>query len=186
MDRHAAPGSLEVVRVFLNTLEIPNETRRTTDLLGPLMEDREEWEKLFAVPPPETPADREALFALRDDLRAMLEPEPLDPECLNAWLAKIPICTQIERGDDGSVEVSHVAPENTGLAGLVLAAVVEAIAAGRWSRLKACQDCIWVFYDQTRNASRVWCSMYAQGDLGRACGTIAKVRRYRRRHASAT
>ena len=37
-------------------------------------------------------------------------------------------------------------------------------------------------WDRTRNASKVWCGMYAGAD-GRACGSIAKVRRYRARRA---
>jgi hypothetical protein len=50
-------------------------------------------------------------------------------------------------------------PEQRRLAGLVLAAVIDAMAAGRWERLRACDDCQWVFYDQTRNSSRRWCGM---------------------------
>ena len=71
-----------------------------------------------------------------------------------------------------------------GPAGDLLAAVVRAIGSGTWQRLKACPDCRWVFYDSTRNASKRWCLMYAGGE-GRACGTIAKVRRYRARQATA-
>jgi predicted RNA-binding Zn ribbon-like protein len=40
-----------------------------------------------------------------------------------------------------------------------------------------------VFYDHTRNASKRWCLMNAGGPNGRACGTIAKVRRYRQAHS---
>ena len=67
----------------------------------------------------------------------------------------------------------------------MLAAVVAAVGAGTWKRMKACPDCRWVFYDSTRNGSKRWCLMYAGGPDGRACGTIAKVRRYRARQASA-
>ena len=43
-------------------------------------------------------------------------------------------------------------------------------------RLKACPDCRWVFYDNSRNGSKRWCGMYAGEEGGRACGTIAKVK----------
>jgi predicted RNA-binding Zn ribbon-like protein len=66
-----------------------------------------------------------------------------------------------------------------------LAVVLEAISAGTWKRVKACPDCRWVFYDSTRNGSKRWCLMYAGGPGGRACGTIAKVRRYRDRQGGA-
>ena len=42
-----------------------------------------------------------------------------------------------------------------------------------------------MFWDRTRNASKIWCGMYA-GQDGRACGSIAKVRRYRARRAATT
>jgi predicted RNA-binding Zn ribbon-like protein len=42
-----------------------------------------------------------------------------------------------------------------------------------------------VFYDNTRNGGKRWCLMNAGGPDGRACGTIAKVRRYRDRQAAA-
>ena len=74
---------------------------------------------------------------------------------------------------------------DVGPAGDFLAAVLAAVGAGTWKRLKACPDCHWVFYDNTRNGSKRWCLMYAGGPDGRACGTIAKVRRYRTRQAAA-
>jgi hypothetical protein len=69
------------------------------------------------------------------------------------------------------------AAAGTTLAGAVLQAVVAALSDGSWSRLRQCPDCRLVFWDRTRNASKVWCGMYAGSD-GRACGSIAKVRRY--------
>ena len=38
------------------------------------------------------------------------------------------------------------------------------------------------FDHHTRNGGKRWCLMYAGGPQGRACGTIAKVRRYRERN----
>jgi predicted RNA-binding Zn ribbon-like protein len=45
-------------------------------------------------------------------------------------------------------------------------------------RVKACPGCGWFFLDDTKNGSRRWCSM-------RACGSLAKARRYYRRKRSA-
>jgi predicted RNA-binding Zn ribbon-like protein len=74
---------------------------------------------------------------------------------------------------------SHeTSPEGADLAtGRILAAVVALQGTDAWSRLKACRgdDCRWAFYDETRNRSRVWCSMAT-------CGNRAKARAYRARH----
>ena len=43
---------------------------------------------------------------------------------------------------------------------------------GPLDRLKACEDCPWLFLDTSRNHSRRWCSMAD-------CGTRVKMRRYR-------
>jgi len=47
-------------------------------------------------------------------------------------------------------------------------------AAGRLKRCAAVGECGWLFYDDTKNNKRRWCSMDT-------CGAIAKMRRYRRR-----
>jgi predicted RNA-binding Zn ribbon-like protein len=60
--------------------------------------------------------------------------------------------------------------------GGLLVAVADAQAQGAWRRLKACRQpgCHWVFYDTSRNAAGVWCSMSV-------CGSRSKMRSYRRR-----
>ena len=57
-------------------------------------------------------------------------------------------------------------------------AVIEADRLSTWPRIKACQNCSWVFYDSSKNASGRWCSMSA-------CGGRAKVRNHRRRQRPA-
>ena len=174
-NRHAAPGSLELVRRFLNTWVIANQTHQPEDRLPALAGDARAWSATFDAPRPRTVAERAELLQLRADLRRMLAPAPVSADCVNGWLDTIGIRPSVRAG-----AVMHE-PEQRRLAGLVLAAVIDALAAGRWERLKACHDCQWVFYDQTRNSSRRWCGMNAEGPEGRACGSIAKVRRYRQR-----
>jgi predicted RNA-binding Zn ribbon-like protein len=87
------------------------------------------------------------------------------------------------RGDLG-VHFAHgdaisLAPSEQGVAGAlagVLVPVVQAIGAGSWPRVKACRapDCLWAFYDRSRNRSGVWCDMAV-------CGNRTKVRAYRER-----
>jgi predicted RNA-binding Zn ribbon-like protein len=58
----------------------------------------------------------------------------------------------------------------------VLRAAVELLASGR-ERVKICQadDCIWLFFDTSKNGSRRWCDM-------KQCGNRMKARRWHDRH----
>lgn len=56
----------------------------------------------------------------------------------------------------------------------IVAAVLDAIVDGTWTRLKACRNCRWAFYDYSPNRSATWCSM-------KLCGNRTKTRSYRRR-----
>ena len=61
----------------------------------------------------------------------------------------------------------------------VAESAVELLASpGSAERLKECGgvDCGWLFEDSSRNGSRQWCDM-------KMCGTLAKVRRFRKRQA---
>ena len=71
-------------------------------------------------------------------------------------------------------------PEGDGAAaalGRLIATVAELAQSDKWPRLKACRDetCRYVFYDQSRNRSRAWCSM-------EVCGNREKARSFRERH----
>jgi predicted RNA-binding Zn ribbon-like protein len=151
MPSQEAPGKLEQIRELLNTWLIPNDTRLPTDRL-----------------PPGAPV---ALRALRDDLRAIVSREE-GPELLNDWIERLGVTPAVDGG------VRFRAARHPGD---LLAIVLEAIAGGTWERLKACPDCKWVFYDNTRNAGKRWCLMTAGGPQGRSCGSIAKVKRHRSR-----
>jgi predicted RNA-binding Zn ribbon-like protein len=58
----------------------------------------------------------------------------------------------------------------------LLAVIARADAEGSWERMKICpaDDCLWAFYDFSRNHSRTWCDMSV-------CGNRAKARTYRER-----
>jgi predicted RNA-binding Zn ribbon-like protein len=56
----------------------------------------------------------------------------------------------------------------------ILVIVLSAMFDGTWTRLKACPNCHWCFYDYSPNRSATWCSM-------QLCGNRTKTRRYRRR-----
>jgi predicted RNA-binding Zn ribbon-like protein len=56
----------------------------------------------------------------------------------------------------------------------VVAVALSAMLDGSWSRLKACRNCCWSFYDNSPNRSATWCSM-------QLCGNRKKTRAYRAR-----
>lgn len=156
-DPQAAPGPLEQVRTLLNTWRIPNDTRvPVDDLAGPGEAD---------------------LRALRDDLRAVVEGTSDTDRTLTAWIERLGVTVAVE---GGGLRFRHRA----GPPGDVLTVVLDAVADGTWRRLKACPDCRWAFYDNTRNGSKRWCLMEAAGPGSRGCGNIAKVRRHRERTRS--
>jgi len=158
-----APAELEPVRTLLNSWLIPNDSRRPTDRFGELATELR-WRRGEAA----------LVRELRDDLRHAVESG--DGGCLNRWIERVGLRPAV--AEDGVVYRHRAGP-----AGDYLAAVISAVGGGTWKRLKACPDCKWIFYDNTRNGSKRWCLMYAGGPDGRACGTIAKVRRYRSRQA---
>ncbi len=76
-------------------------------------------------------------------------------------------------GDGGEI-LAAGGGVDAAIAGL-LAIVHESMRAGTWARLKVCyaDDCIWAFYDHSRNRSATWCRM-------EECGNREKARAYRR------
>lgn len=176
-----APGELEVVRRFINTWSIPNDTREETDALPELARTPEVWRKAF---PHQSRSRADALVRLqrlRADLRSACQGESSSDEALNEWFNSAALRVKTRRKDGATKLI--VESSEASFAGYIVAVVANAIASGEWARLKTCPDCQWAFYDHTRNGSKRWCGMTKGGPNGRACGTIAKVAAYRAREA---
>ena len=116
----------------------------------------------------------------RDELRVVLDhPERLS-KIVDRWVRRFdirPTCTA-----DGIGFTAHNTATDRSVAGTACA-VLESIRDRNLHRLKACPECRWVFYDNSRNASKRWCAMIATEAGGRSCGNIAKARRFRKRAA---
>lgn len=169
-----APGRFEQVRTFLNTWELPHATRTPVDRLPDLLADRLGWGAALPDVPAARGRDLEELVELRTALRGVLG-QPV-PSGLSEWLDRHPIVVTI-----GPEQPVTYVPREPGPVSALLALVVDGVAQRQWARLKSCPDCKHVFYDHSRNGTRVWCGMYAGTPDGRACGSIAKVRSYRAR-----
>ena len=178
--RQEAPGRLELVREFVNTADLEGDEEelatpaglarwlRANDLLEA---DAEVGEK-----------DLERALAVREALRAQLkanngsERDPAAVATLHEAANRAEIALSFDEAGASSLEPrTHGAD---GAIGRLLTIVHEAEHQGIWPRLKACpwHTCHWAFYDNTKNASGVWCTM-------EVCGNRAKAKAYRERHA---
>ncbi|MFF8592734.1 CGNR zinc finger domain-containing protein [Streptomyces sp. NPDC015220] len=164
-ERSPAPGGLALVESLVNTLDIET---------GADSLDTPDVRARFGVGEAELPTARE----LRESLRATLlahagHPPHREVAPLGELLARAPLLVAVD-ARDGS---ASLAPADTGpLLSRVAAAVAEALVAGTWTRLKACEadTCHWAYYDRSPAGRGRWCSM-------RVCGARAKMRRYRAR-----
>jgi predicted RNA-binding Zn ribbon-like protein len=184
MAHKSAPGELELVRQFVNTLEIDGD-RRDEQFGTPAQ--LQAWLKKHGLLPRSSSLGKEDLrraLELREALRGMLLAnngvrvgrKPFDSFDRLAGGAEL----KVRVGSDRS---AHLEPAGSGLDGAIarLAGIVfESQVAGSWPRLKACSadDCRWAFYDASRNRSGTWCDMSS-------CGNRAKVRAFRKRGSQA-
>lgn len=174
----SAPGELDLVQRFVNTYdaEVDAEALSSPGALT-------EWLRkhgLLASGARASEADLEAALDVREALRSMLLANNGGAPDGDA-IARLDRAASDSRMrlaflDDGSTAVTAEAPGVAGALGSILARVHAAMADGTWERLKACpaDDCLWAFYDSSRNSSRRWCQMAI-------CGNRAKVQSYRER-----
>ena len=176
----AAPGELELVRAFVNTLDI----EAGTDALG-TPDAARDWlagHGSRAVRLRRTDLDRllRVREAIRDAVGARGEAGETEAlRRLNRIAAAHPLTVRL--GGPGDVPLAPTGPGIDGFIERVLALVAASTIDGTWLRLKACPNdrCRWLFFDHSRNGSRTWCSMGV-------CGSRAKMRTYRsRRRANA-
>ncbi|MEV0735906.1 CGNR zinc finger domain-containing protein [Streptomyces sp. NPDC050549] len=166
-ERVPAPGELALIEALVNTLDIES----GTDAL-----DTEDGRARFALAEGEVPHARE----LRESLRATLlahagHPAHRASTPLGELLARAPLLVAID-AHDGSAHLTPV--EAQPLLSRVAAAIAQAVLAGTWPRLKACEapTCHWAYYDRSPAGRGRWCSMAV-------CGARAKMRTYRARQA---
>jgi predicted RNA-binding Zn ribbon-like protein len=146
-----APGRLELVRAFVNTLNVE---KREDTLSSP-------WE-------------RSVREAIRSALAANHDGSPIPPAALRVLdeaTERVGLSVRIAADSTFAVR-----PRRRGRVGEVLAAMAAAMSDGTWSRLKVCADdeCQWAFYDNSRARTGKWCSMGV-------CGNRAKQKAWRDR-----
>jgi predicted RNA-binding Zn ribbon-like protein len=176
-----APGELELVRQFVNTLDVEE---GTDELDGP--HSLLDWFSGIGLIDDEAIANEEDLkrsLALREGIRSLLlanNGEGIEPAGLRE-LNRVAgsVCLRVRFDEDGGPTLG---PESSGVSaalGRILATVVLATEEGIWGRLKICSNdaCQWAFYDRSRNRSGKWCTM-------EVCGNRMKARTFRQRQGT--
>ena len=167
-----APGELLLIEQFVNTLD----TEEGTDALDGA------WPLSAGLTAGELGAeDVTRLIRFREALRAVLLSHngvALE-DAVVSELASLGRDATVVVGFGPSGEPRLEAASASGASaviGRLLAVIARADAEGTWERLKICpaDDCLWAFYDFSRNHSRTWCDMSV-------CGNRAKARTFRAR-----
>jgi len=173
----AAPGELDLVRRFVNTLDIESATDGFATAAGAANWLRSEGWRIRVGR-----TELRALIELREALRDLVSYRGTDVEAdavssIDAIARRHPVVVRLSSADT----LTPSSPVGTGafierILGLVATARID----GSWERVKTCANdrCRWLFYDRSRNRSRTWCTM----DL---CGSQAKMRAYRSRRRTA-
>jgi predicted RNA-binding Zn ribbon-like protein len=170
-DVEPAPGRLELVRRFVNTVdhEHGREVLHSPARLEALLVELGLAEPGTRV----TEANLERALELRERLRrlALANNDGAADTILEAELV-----VRVD-GRSGVLEPPRRTADGA-LADLV-GIVYTAMADGTWPRLKACRRdvCGWLFYDRSRNLSAVWCQMAV-------CGNRTKTKAYRARRGA--
>ena len=172
------PPELELPLAFVNTLDV----EESRDEFGNA-EALRAWLVGRGILDRRTPVARRELalaIELRDALRRIFLAHSGSPlskkelDFVNRVLARVPLDVRVDAAGAPDVE-----PRGEGVAaalGLIVCDVTRARSSGTWNRLKLCpaEDCLWAFFDSSKNRSRRWCSM-------NVCGNRTKTREYRRR-----
>ena len=160
-----APGSLELVRRFLNSQNIENGAdgwRDTVDVRQWLLGEQ------CDVPARLSRAEVDQLRHVRAGLRSAVSGGPLHQ--LTSIAAGVPLTISF---DTPVRLVSNGTRIDQFIANL-LVSVFASMSDGTWNRLKPCRNCQWVVFDRSKNRSASWCADHA-------CSTRHRARAYRQR-----
>jgi predicted RNA-binding Zn ribbon-like protein len=179
--RPKAPGRLELLQRFVNTHN--HDFPRDWDRIGTSQKARD-WLRqkgLVAAGDPVTAADVARLRELREALRALAianragQPGAAADVIRDAGRSARLVVAVDESGR------TALEPARGGVDGAVstlLGILHEAQLSGEWSRMKACRQCEYAFFDRSKNRSAAWCDMSI-------CGNRTKNRAYYRRRRTA-
>jgi predicted RNA-binding Zn ribbon-like protein len=175
-DSNDAPGRLDLLRLFVNTLDLEADR---PDALGSL-ESASAWCRANGLAPVSNARELGRLIEFREALRELLYANNREADEAASWEALRPFARTAQfvvtvdplRGP--VLEPGGAGAERT--IATMLGIVHEAVANGTWKRLRACRrdSCKFAYYDHSKNGCRAWCSMAT-------CGNREKAQRRRAR-----
>lgn len=126
------------------------------------------------------------LISLRTLLRSMIESlvdgqiTEQDQAALNAIMLKMPLCRLLEKDTHGyQLEMVPVKKDWNWIQAEIAASFAHVLAYHDPRRLKICANtyCRWIFYDESKSRTKLYCTP-------EKCANLWKARRYRARHKS--
>ncbi len=181
MSKDGAPGKLETLRQFVNTFDPEDGSDELSSAI--VVSD---WLRRNGLEPHAAlnDADLAELKRFRESLRDICLANNGEGDPHAAWreLAIFASRAKIGLEVDPTAGRLILSPCCEGVAEPITAIfsiIYDAVAAGTWSRLKACRkrNCLFAFYDHSKNGSGIWCSMAV-------CGNRVKAQRRRSRASS--
>ena len=179
--RPKAPGRLELLQRFVNSHnhDFPPDWHR----IGTAAK-AEGWlrEKRLVAPGDRiSEADAAWLRELREAIRALVianhggVSDPDAAAVIRAAARSAPLAVTVDGAGRSALEAA--VPGVAGAVATLLGILHEAQLTGAWSRMKACRQCEYAFFDRSKNRSAAWCAMSI-------CGNRTKNRAYYRRRRS--
>ena len=179
--RPKAPGRLELLQRFVNTYN--HDFPREWDRIG-TREKAQAWlrEKGLLAPGERiTEGEAARLRELREAIRALAIANRGErpPEAATDAIRHVSVTARLGVDIDvtGRTILEPAGGGVDGVVATVLGILHEAQLTGDWSRMKACRECEYVFFDRSKNRSATWCAMSI-------CGNRTKNRAYYRRRRS--
>jgi predicted RNA-binding Zn ribbon-like protein len=172
-----APEPLRRIQALINTIDLESGQDRLANA-----EDATPWlveNGLLAAGSTAERADLGLVAGVREALRALVVQNSGGPDPAPTVMA--PLRRVAESGSvrpvvgaDGRVSLLADGDAMSARLLSLLLIVKDAQVDGTWSHLKACanDDCLWAFYDRSRNHGGTWCDMAT-------CGNKLKNRDYR-------
>lgn len=174
---YSAPGELELVRRFVNTLDPDYPDRDPLLTVGDTLAWlTEQGLRSDGIADEERVSMRQLREALLAELLAHTgaEDDGLSWERLATQLNGTGLEVVFDSARGVSLGPPPAADGLRALRASIASRVYDAVRSGEWRRLKACrkESCLLAFYDRSKNGSGVWCDMAV-------CGNRAKAQRRR-------
>jgi predicted RNA-binding Zn ribbon-like protein len=180
--RPKAPGRLELLQRFVNSHN--HDFPPDWDRIGTRGKAQAWLREKGLIAPGEriSAADAARLRELREALRALVianragQPAAAAADAIRQAAGDAALRVALD--DDGRTALQPGGVGADRAVATLLGILHEAQLTGEWSRMKACRQCEYAFFDRSKNRSAAWCAMSI-------CGNRTKNRAYYRRHSSA-